>query len=189
MTAQPWHRVSVPEAAVRLVARLEGLRTVPYQDSAGVWTIGYGTTQEPSGAPITAKTTPIGVAIAKAWLAHDLQSAAANVARLIDDEIALNETQASALISFVYNLGAGAFSRSTLRSYIRRGMITLAIAQFSVWRNVAGKPSIGIIRRRWAEAAVFAGADPDAACDRAWSEIQTFGDWPDPCSFQSSSSP
>ena len=37
---------------------------------------------------------------------------------------------------------------------------------------------LGLLRRRWAEAAIFVGLDPTDACVRAWREIDDLGDWP-----------
>ncbi len=46
------------------------------------------------------------------------------------------------------------------------------------WINQAGKPLLGLLRRRWAEAAIFKGMDGKDAVTRAWNEIDDLSDWP-----------
>ncbi len=46
------------------------------------------------------------------------------------------------------------------------------------WINHEGKPLVGLLRRRWAEAAIFLGLDATNACVRAWKEIDSLNDWP-----------
>lgn len=38
--------------------------------------------------------------------------------------------------------------------------------------------AVELLRRRWAEAAIFRGMEPSVAVTRAWNEIGTPGDWP-----------
>ena len=85
---------------------------------------------------------------------------------------------AAALTSFEYNLGAGALARSTLLRLLNAGNRPAALAEFRKWVYAAGRPILGLLRRRWAEAAVFLGADPVEAWDRAQAEITALGQWP-----------
>src|SRR5579875_1622128 len=101
-----------PDAAVKLAEGFEGFRARPYRDSAGVWTIGYGSTRDARGRPVTATTPPVTEAEAEALMRRDLQDAFDEVIR--DADVGLTADQASALTDFVYNLGAGAFRSSTL---------------------------------------------------------------------------
>jgi lysozyme len=46
------------------------------------------------------------------------------------------------------------------------------------WIGQEGKPLVGLLRRRWAAAAIFTGIEPASACVRAWREIDSLDDWP-----------
>ena len=93
----------VPSDAAAFVARHEGLRLESYQDTGGVWTIGYGHT----GADVHAGLR-ISLGKAKAWLAQDLRVAAARLQAVVTRPVIddLTENQYAALLSFVFNLGA-----------------------------------------------------------------------------------
>lgn len=138
--------------AARLVAEFEGYSAVPYRCPAGVWTIGYGTTRI-NGQPVTATTEPVTEARAEALLRDDLAQAARDVERLCRMPLTLN--QRAALISFTYNLGAGALQRSTLLRHLKAGLYDQAADQFDVWVMAGGKRLNGLVRRRAAEKALF----------------------------------
>ena len=138
--------------AARLVAEFEGFSEKPYLCPAGVWTIGYGTTRI-QGQPVTAATPPVTLGQAEALLKDDLAQAARDVDRLCLMPLTIN--QRAALISFVYNLGAGALQRSTLLRILKGGDYKDAADQFDVWIMAGGKPLNGLIRRRAAEKALF----------------------------------
>jgi len=46
------------------------------------------------------------------------------------------------------------------------------------WINQEGRPLVGLLRRRWAEAAIFQGTDAMNAVVRAWRDIDSLDDWP-----------
>lgn len=99
---------------VDFIAAHEGLRLSAYQDQAGLWTIGYGHLIKSGedwlfGAPITQ-------AQAKELLAEDLKMAENAVNSNIS--IDLNQNQFDALVSLVFNIGAGAFGGSTVKARI-----------------------------------------------------------------------
>lgn len=67
----------------------------------------------------------------------------------------LDQNQYDALISFVFNVGAGAFSRSTLRKLLNEDDFEGAAEQFLVWDHQAGIVLPGLLRRRQAERDLF----------------------------------
>lgn len=138
--------------AARLVAEFEGFSATPYLCPAKVWTIGYGTTRI-DGQPVTARTEPVTQAHAEGLLRGDLARFARDVDRLC--RMPLTENQRAALISFVYNLGAGALQRSTLLRHLKAGLIEEAANQFDVWVMAGGRRLNGLVRRRAAEKALF----------------------------------
>ena len=174
----PWQRGTVPAAAVDLVATIEAFRAVPYNDGFGTWTQGYGATVGDDGKPITGLSPPISQATAEEWLKRDLAAAAEAVDREVQAGVALTENQAAALISFAFNEGAGALARSTLLRTINAGHLALAPATFRAWVFANGQPALGLLRRRWAEAATFNGSDPVHATLEAWRLITALGQWP-----------
>lgn len=138
---------------VQIIIGFEGYSATPYQCSAKVWTIGYGSTRQPDGTPVTADTPAITREEAKRWLEADLRKFEGAVTRLVD--VPLHENQFSALVSLVYNIGSGNFKASTLRSKLNRGDYFGASQEFYKWRRAGGKVLNGLVRRRAAEEALF----------------------------------
>jgi lysozyme len=60
-----------------------------------------------------------------------------------------------ALVSFVYNLGAGAFGGSTMLNLLNRGLYGEAVRQFARWNKGSGVELAGLTKRRKAEADLF----------------------------------
>jgi len=175
----PWDG-SVPLAATAVVKRFEGFFARPYDDNGGqpggTWTIGYGTIVDGSGKPVTPATPPITEAEAEALLRRDMQGAAADVRLRV--KVGLLTREAAALVSWTYNLGGGNLGKSTMLIRINAGAKGSVPDEMRKWIMQEGKPLLGLLRRRWAEAAIFVGLDPTDACVRAWREIDDLGDWP-----------
>ena len=116
-----------------------------YQDSAKVWTIGYGHTR---GVKRGDRCTQYQ---AEQWLKEDLarfEAEAAKVKRIA------TQGQFDAVVDFIYNCGSGNFNQSTLKKYIEAGRKTYEIQQqFMRWVNSGGKFQGGLFTRRVWEAA------------------------------------
>lgn len=138
------------QAAIDLIKASEGLRLTAYRDSAGILTIGYGST---GGIKPGQKITPEQ---AEAMLVDDLDEAAEAVRQLVT--VPLTQGQFDALCSFVFNLGAGRLRDSTLLRLLNQGKYGEAAAQFRFWVMAGGKPLPGLVKRRAAERALFDGA-------------------------------
>lgn len=134
-----------------LTKRYEGLRKLAYQDSGGVWTIGYGHT-----GPDVVAGKNITELQAEALLRADLRSAIDCVNTHL--KVAPNQNQFDALVDFCFNAGRGNFMKSSLLSKINVSDFAGAAEQFGLWINVNGQPSRGLQRRRAAEAAMFRGS-------------------------------
>lgn len=132
---------------IELIKHFEGFKREPYLCPAGVWTIGYGTTQG-----ITAKTKPITAQDATKLLQRDLEHFEKAVLRRV--KVPLNQNQFDALVSFVYNLGESALLRSTLLRKLNAGEYQLE-AEFLRWVRANGKILAGLARRRQAESDLF----------------------------------
>jgi lysozyme len=126
----------------------EGLRLSAYQDSGGVWTIGYGHTGKDvkKGSTITEQD-------ADDLLKKDVQWAVDCVNRNVQAE--LNQNQFDALVDFVFNIGCGAFDRSTLLKKIHDGDFEGAAEEFLRWKFVKGVAVPGLLRRREADRKLF----------------------------------
>lgn len=132
---------------LEIIRHFEGLRLSAYPCSAHVWTIGYGHTAGVSpGDSISAEA-------AERLLRQDITEAEKTVSRYVS--VPLSQNQFDALVSFVFNLGAGNFRTSTLLKKLNAGDTAGASEEFLRWINAAGRPLPGLIRRREAEKALF----------------------------------
>lgn len=129
----------------------EGFRSTVYNDIAGYPTIGYGHKLTTADKFAGLKTVTEQEAVR--LLAADLASAEAAVNSLVN--VPITQNQFDALVSFVYNIGAGAFRRSTMLSLLNRGQYDLAALQFGRWNKAGGKVSDGLSKRRASEYAMF----------------------------------
>lgn len=132
------------QAGLQLIESFEGLRLTSYQDSVGVWTIGYGHTL--GVGPGQTITQPQ----AQAFLQQDLQIAEAGVNRL---GLNLTDNQFAALVSFTFNLGAG-----NLNKLMSQGLAA-APDRMLLFDHAGGKVLPGLTRRRQAERALFLTPD------------------------------
>ena len=146
--------ISKRMSAANWIAKKEGIKLNAYQDTAGIWTIGYGTIRHHDlGRPIR-QGDKITRAKAVEWLEKDTAAAAAAVSRLV--KVPLTENQRIALTSLVYNIGSGAFSRSTMLRMINEKQPANKVApQFLRWVIAGGKVSRGLVNRRTAEMELF----------------------------------
>lgn len=140
------------DKGIALIKQFEGCKLTAYQDSVGVWTIGYGWTQ-----PVDGKQIRAGMAIkqetAERLLKTGLVSYESDVSRLV--KVGLTQGQFDALVSFTYNLGARSLSTSTLLRKLNAGDYAGAADEFLRWNKAGGKVLNGLTRRREAERALF----------------------------------
>ena len=144
--------MSVSDLGVDLICGFEGKRRVAYDDGVGVWTIGFGTTIYPNGIKVK-KGDTCTEAQAKSYMAHDLKKFEQAVNGAVN--IPLNQNQFDALVSLAYNIGTGAFNKSTLVKKLNAGDIRGAADQFDVWVNAGGKRMQGLVNRRAKEKELF----------------------------------
>jgi lysozyme len=133
-----------------MTERFEGVRTTAYRDIKGVLTIGFGHT---SGVKEGDTCTPEQ---AEAWLLEDIASAVACVNASVTVE--LTQPEFDALVDLVFNIGSGAFEKSTLLRELNSGDYAAAAKQFEVWDHAGGKEVAGLLRRRLAEEQEFNNA-------------------------------
>lgn len=149
--------MEINQKGLELVKEFEGFREEAYQDSGGIWTCGYGSTRHIDGTPVK-KGDTMTEQVASDTLFHYLSAAEAAVECATEDAdraYQLNENQFSALVSFVYNVGDGAFESSTMLKLINESKFTEAAEQFVRWNKCKGKVVDGLTRRRLAEKELF----------------------------------
>lgn len=124
----------------------EALRLRAYQDSAGVWTIGYGTTRYPNGAPVR-KGDECTLEEAELWFESDMIKFEEGVEASLTG-VTLNQALFDPLVSMAYNIGLRAFDKSTLARCLREGDFIAAQAEFDKWVNAGGEKVQGLVNRR-----------------------------------------
>ncbi|MBS0473963.1 MAG: lysozyme [Proteobacteria bacterium] len=154
----PCKPAAIGAAGVALIKRFEGcarrrsdglFEAYPDPATGGApWTIGWGAT----GRDVTP-----GLVWTQeqcdARLGRDLTRFAADVARAIGDA-PTTPAQFDALVSFHYNTGA--ITRATLTKLHRSGDFSGVEIEFGKWVHAGGKRLEGLVRRRAAEAALYA---------------------------------
>lgn len=138
--------------ATELIKRFEGYRSEAYRDSSGVWTIGYGTTENVFPGQITNRKEATNM-----LREHIRTEVMPYIFAAV--EVPVNPDQLAALISFVYNVGAGNFRGSTLLAKLNRGDYKGAAKEFPRWNKAGGKVLRGLVRRRAAEQNLFDGTE------------------------------
>lgn len=140
-------------AGLPLIKEFEGLHLTPYLCPAGVPTIGWGSTRDLGGNPITMKTPPITPLVADLMLMKEVFWCELGVYRAL--KVPLSHKSVGALTSFCYNLGLGALRSSTLLRKINEGDWDEVPRQFMRWNKAGGVVLPGLTRRRTAEADLF----------------------------------
>lgn len=141
------------ERGLALIKEHEGYRDTAYRCPAGEWTIGFGHT---SGVKEGQRCTPMD---AGRWLKEDIAAAEREVS-FQTQGVPLRQCQYDALVSFVYNLGAGNFRKSTLLKKVRENPDNPSIrCEFGRWIYAGGRVSSGLVNRREAEADMYFGED------------------------------
>ncbi|ARA92852.1 hypothetical protein AWN76_006535 [Rhodothermaceae bacterium RA] len=142
-----------------LIRRCERFAGRWYRCPAGLWTIGYGTTEHLlPGIHRQTLPGPITKADAERLLRRSLiQVFEPAVERLVRVDLTAN--QFSALVSFAYNVGVPRFARSTLLRKLNRGDYEGAAAEFERWVYAGGQRLRGLVHRRRAERTLFETPD------------------------------
>jgi len=137
------------EAGFALIKRYESFCATLYLCPAGIPTIGYGHAIKP-GETFGRLTE----AQAKEILKSDVAIAEAGLKHLVT--VPLSQGQFDAITSFVFNLGARNFARSTLLKVINLGQFELVPAELKRWVFAKGKRLEGLVTRRTTEGGMFA---------------------------------
>jgi lysozyme len=145
------------ERGKELTKTSEGLRLKAYQDTGGVWTIGYGHTNGVRPNQVITKE-----------VADQLFEADNDFAEHCVNKFALpcTQNQFDALVDFVFNVGPSQFLSSTLLKLHKAGEYDKAAAEFPKWKYDNGKVIRGLVVRRAAEKALYSLQEPEEARQR-----------------------
>jgi|TARA_B110000259_G_C14014287_1_gene400742 lysozyme len=132
---------------LQLIKDFEGLELNAYKCAAGVWTIGYG----------HIKGVQEGMSISEARANEMLNEELTEYENYINKGVTvpLSQCQFDAMVSWVYNLGNGNLTSSTLLKVLNSGDYAGVPAQMLRWNKAGGKVLAGLTRRRQAEADMF----------------------------------
>lgn len=137
----------ISDKGIELIRSFEGLELKAYLCPAGILTIGIGHTKGvKKGDTITEEQ-------ALQYFKDDVEPIENYLNKL---NICETQGQFDALVSFIFNLGKGSFSRSTLLKKIKNKASDEEIcAQFMRWVYAGGKKLNGLVRRREAECSLW----------------------------------
>lgn len=139
--------------AAKLIRQFEGLRLKAYKCPAGIWTIGYGTTQGVYPNQTVTREQ------AELMMYNDIKGERLPV---LQKHITapITNNMLCALISFTYNVGNGAFIKSTLLRRLNAKEPKDKVAnEFDKWTKAGGHILPGLVSRRRAEKALFLKPD------------------------------
>lgn len=139
--------LTISVAGLAMIQQFEGTRTEAYADAVGIPTICTGSTK---GVYLGQTAT---LAECEERLSEDVSYAGEAIRRGV--RVKLTQGQYDALVSLVFNIGPGAFARSTLLKRLNEGQCRVAADEFLRWRYAAGKPIRGLLKRRQAERELF----------------------------------
>lgn len=130
------------------IKQREGVVLSAYKDSVGILTIGVGHTSA-AGPPTIYKGMKITAAQADEILSRDLAIFEKGVSQAV--KVPLSQNEFDALVSFAFNVGVGAFQKSTLVKELNKGNRYGAANELLRWNKAGGKVLKGLTNRRKAE--------------------------------------
>lgn len=139
----------ISDEGLKLLVEFEGLKLDAYLCQASVWTIGIGSTKYANGHPVKKGDKITKEEAYKLFL--DTSDSYTNcIKKYVIRPLKQNEFDA--LFCLCYNIGCGAFAKSSLVKFINGGQTIEKIKiGFLMWIKVVGVPNKGLIRRRLKE--------------------------------------
>lgn len=135
--------LAVSAAALVSIATHEGYRSEAYKDAVGIPTIGFG---ETAGVKMGNKTTPERALV---QLLESTEKHADTIRQCI--RVPLYQHEFDAYVSLAYNIGTGAFCKSTLVKKLNAKDYAGACEEIKRWNKAGGRVLPGLVKRREAE--------------------------------------
>ena len=143
--------MEISQEGLSLIKKFEGCELESYKCAAGVWTIGYGSTNGvEEGMEISQERADM-------LLLEDVEVFEEAVNKLV--EVSLEQNQFDALVSWTFNLGSTNLQNSTLLKVLNNKDYEGVPAQIKRWNKAGGEVLQGLVRRREAEALLFEGKE------------------------------
>ncbi len=143
-------------AGRKAISEREGVRLKAYRDLVGIWTIGVGHTSA-AGPPAVYSGQTITAVECDEILSRDLAKFEAAVNGSVT--VPLSQNQFDALVSLAFNIGGGAFAKSSLVRKLNGRDYAGASDAFLAWDKAGGQVVQGLSTRRQAERAQFLRRD------------------------------
>lgn len=159
--------MEVSHKILEMYESYEGFSPTPYKDTAGVWTIGIGSTITPEGRSVRASTPEIDYETAKHWKKVHIQERTIPAMQRGLKGIHLTQFEIDAISSLVYNCGAGCLSYKWARALQdaqggeQRKVYSIADKKrivdswMSICKDAKGNTLVGLKRRRMTEIIYF----------------------------------
>jgi GH24 family phage-related lysozyme (muramidase) len=155
-------QLSLPVQALKIIEEFEGFRSTPYLCSAGVPTIGIGTTVYPNGVKVTLSDKAVTYQTAVEYLTHHINN---KILPVLHKDVpfwsSMTDNQRAALISFAYNLGAGFMSTksgfNTIQSNLKTRSWELIPKTLELYVGPGTSSEAGLRRRRKTEGELWQG--------------------------------
>ena len=135
----------INNAGLELLKSFEQCRLNAYQDSGGIWTVGWGHTGPEVVGGMTLNQLQADLIFEK-----DLEKFY-HLDEYLSEQV--NENQYSALVCLVFNIGLRALKLSQVMKKVNAG--ENPSKEWMGWNHVNGIPNIGLTRRRSAELELY----------------------------------
>ena len=147
--------MEISQEGIALIKRFEGCKLESYLCSAGVPTIGYGSTR---GVEMGMESSQER---AEALLLEDVADFEEEVNKCV--EVPLTQNQFDACVAWTFNLGGSNLRSSTMLKVLNNGEYDKVPSEMKRWNKAGGQTLQGLIRRREAESLLFK--------DEPWHEV------------------
>lgn len=147
--------MNISRKGIELLKEFEGLRLNAYKCSAGVATIGYGSTYYPDKSNVKMGDVLRDKLEAEILLINTLVVYDIYVSKYTKS-VKLTQYQFDALVCFAFNVGLGNLSKSTLLKMVLANPNDPKITpEFAKWNKAGGKVLQGLVKRRAKEAQLY----------------------------------
>ncbi len=145
------NKMKISENGLELIKKFEGCETTAYQDSVGVWTIGFGHTKG------VEEGQTCSIEDAESMLADEMDEYEGYINNMV--KVELQQHEFDALVAWVYNLGPTNLGESTMLKVLNGGQFDRVPDEMNRWTRAGGKILEGLVRRRQAESLMFQNLD------------------------------
>lgn len=139
------------EAGITFIKKHEGYRSKAYKDSAGIWTIGYGSIR------LNGRAVKHDDVVTEHQAMNQMIQDLETFEHAVNEHVTvyLTQRQYTALVSLTYNIGQNAFRNSTLLKKLNQSNYHDAANELLRWNRAGGKVVQGLVNRRKDENALF----------------------------------